>query len=147
MSGSVLLHHFVTVGTLAFVGGGARVRADVPPYMIYEGEPARVRKINVEGLQRRSVSPSSKEALREAFRHLYRSESTLSAALDTLEGSPLSKDAHVANLIAHHRRSIAGQQGRALEAHRGDVGIKSTTIINSNDPRVEASLEDASSSP
>ena len=47
MGGIIGVHHFTTIGTLAYIGGLTRIIADVPPYMIVEGNPARVR-----GLQR-----------------------------------------------------------------------------------------------
>src|SRR4030095_12557463 len=40
---------FTRVGTCAYVGGMAKVNADVPPYMLVEGQPARVRAVNVIG--------------------------------------------------------------------------------------------------
>lgn len=54
--GLVAVHHFVTVGQYAFVGGLARVIHDVPPYTIVEGHPARVRALNVIGLERHGFS-------------------------------------------------------------------------------------------
>ena len=33
---------FTRIGTGAYVGGMAKVNADVPPYMIVEGQPATV---------------------------------------------------------------------------------------------------------
>ncbi len=44
--GGAGIHHFVTIGTCAFVGGLARITRDVPPFMIVEGNPAEVRAIN-----------------------------------------------------------------------------------------------------
>ncbi|MCX7935388.1 MAG: acyl-ACP--UDP-N-acetylglucosamine O-acyltransferase, partial [Planctomycetota bacterium] len=58
ISGMVAVHHFVTIGTLSFVAGLSAVRTDVPPYMIVDGNPARVRKLNLEGLRRRGVTPA-----------------------------------------------------------------------------------------
>ena len=52
IAGGVAIHHFVSVGQLAYIGGMSRVVHDVPPYMTAEGQPARPRSVNVVGLKR-----------------------------------------------------------------------------------------------
>jgi acyl-[acyl carrier protein]--UDP-N-acetylglucosamine O-acyltransferase len=52
ISGGAAAHHFVTIGAYAYIGGMTRMVQDVPPYMILEGHPSRVRGVNVVGLQR-----------------------------------------------------------------------------------------------
>ncbi len=61
----------VRVGESAFVAAGAMCEADVPPYVIVQGDRARVRALNKVGLSRRSVPPSSVAALELAFRRLF----------------------------------------------------------------------------
>ena len=72
VSGGVGVHHYATVGTCAFVGGLARVSRDVPPFMVVEGHPAEVRKPNNVGMERRGYSEGDVDAIREAFKRLYR---------------------------------------------------------------------------
>jgi UDP-N-acetylglucosamine acyltransferase len=67
------VHHFVTVGEYAFVGGLTRVAQDVPPFMLLEGNPSRVWAINRVGLKRRSFSSETMDALKVAHRMLFRS--------------------------------------------------------------------------
>ena len=43
ISGNVVIHQFARVGTLAMVGGLARISQDCLPYMITEGSPASAR--------------------------------------------------------------------------------------------------------
>jgi len=38
ISGNVAIHQFVKIGTLAMIGGLARVNKDVMPYMLIEGD-------------------------------------------------------------------------------------------------------------
>ena len=57
----------VRVGESAFVAAGAMCERDVPPYVIVQGDRARVRAINVVGLERRGVPPESISALKKAF--------------------------------------------------------------------------------
>jgi UDP-N-acetylglucosamine acyltransferase len=64
---------FARIGTGAYVGGMAKINADVPPYMIVDGQPATVRGVNVIGLRRAGMVPAERRALQEAYKLLYRS--------------------------------------------------------------------------
>jgi UDP-N-acetylglucosamine acyltransferase len=89
ISGVLGIHQFVQVGRLAMVGGMSRINRDVPPYMLVEGNPARVRSLNKVGLQRSGLATAdggkNMQALKKAFRILYRSGLTLNAALEQLD--------------------------------------------------------------
>lgn len=59
------------VGQGAFVAAGAMCERDVPPFVIAQGDRARVRALNVVGLERRGVPAESIAALRRAFAALW----------------------------------------------------------------------------
>ena len=87
--GGVLgIHQFVHIGSLAMVGGMSRIDRDVPPYMLVEGNPSRVRSLNLVGLKRAGITAAELASLKKAFRLLYRSEFTLKSALEELELLP-----------------------------------------------------------
>lgn len=89
LSGVLGVHQFVHIGRLAMVGGMSRIDRDVPPYMLVEGNPSRVRSLNQVGLQRAGIADLEQgqvlRALKQAFRILYRSGLTLNAALAQLD--------------------------------------------------------------
>ncbi|MCU0526358.1 MAG: acyl-ACP--UDP-N-acetylglucosamine O-acyltransferase [Elainella sp. Prado103] len=89
ISGVLGVHQFVHIGKLAMVGGMSRINRDVPPYMLVEGNPARVRTLNKVGLQRSGLTTADNgttlQALKKAFRILYRSGLTLQEALLQLD--------------------------------------------------------------
>ncbi|MBX3204698.1 MAG: acyl-ACP--UDP-N-acetylglucosamine O-acyltransferase [Labilithrix sp.] len=60
------------VGQGAFVAAGAMCERDVPPFVIAQGDRARVRALNVVGLERRGVPAASVAALRRAFAALWK---------------------------------------------------------------------------
>ena len=64
---------FTRVGTHAYVGGMAKLNADVPPYVIVDGQPATARGVNVIGLRRAGMTPEDRRTLQDAYRLLYRS--------------------------------------------------------------------------
>ena len=113
VSGGAAMHHWVTVGTLAFVGGLSRIVQDVPPYMIVEGNPSKVRGINIVGLRRAGYSAEQVQQLKHAHRLVYRSQLTRKEALDQLEAEIMTPE--IRRLADFVRRSIAGKQGRARQ--------------------------------
>jgi len=76
---------FTRVGTAAYVGGMAKVNADVPPYMLVDGQPATVRSVNVVGLRRAGMVPAERRALQDAYRLLYRSGLAPKRAVERIE--------------------------------------------------------------
>ena len=85
ISGVLGVHQFVHIGSLAMVGGMSRIERDVPPFAIVEGNPARVRSLNLIGLQRSGLSAEDLSQLKKAFRLIYRSEMSFTEALKQLE--------------------------------------------------------------
>lgn len=84
ISGCVAAHHFVTIGSYAFVGGMSRVLQDVPPFMLCEGQPARPRCVNIVALKRNHFSPEAMRALSDAHRLIYRARVGLDHAREIL---------------------------------------------------------------
>jgi len=113
VSGGAAMHHWVTVGTLSFVGGLSRIVQDVPPYMIVEGNPSKVRGINMVGLRRNGHSEETLQILKRAHRLVYRSQLTRKEALDQLELDEVIPE--IRCLAEFVRRSIAGKLGRARQ--------------------------------
>src|SRR5688572_18474359 len=85
IAGAAGAHHFVTIGAFAYVGGMTRMVRDIPPYMIAEGHAARVRGVNVIGLQRAGHAEEDLEALRGVYRRLFRSGAAIRPVLEELK--------------------------------------------------------------
>ncbi|MEO1130514.1 MAG: acyl-ACP--UDP-N-acetylglucosamine O-acyltransferase [Planctomycetota bacterium] len=118
IGGGAGLHHFTTVGTLAFVGGMSRISKDVAPYVVVEGTPAEARKINTTALMRRKWQPEEIERLREAFRMIFRSHDVPAAvALERLRATPDQSRA-VIRLCDFAERAQLGVHGRHRELLR-----------------------------
>ncbi|MFZ9879826.1 MAG: acyl-ACP--UDP-N-acetylglucosamine O-acyltransferase [Phycisphaerales bacterium] len=121
IGGGAAFHHFVSVGTCALVGGLARVSKDVPPFLIAEGSPARIRGHNHIQMTRRGASEGAIEAVRTAFRRLFIDAGTTSMAsrIDELraEFPEVGELHHLCECLA---ASSEGVHGRALERHRPD---------------------------
>jgi len=88
IGGAVGIHQFVRVGRMAMLGGMSRIDRDVPPYMLVEGSPSRVRSLNLVGIKRAGLSMTELGYLKKAFRILYRSGLPLTEALEQLDLLP-----------------------------------------------------------
>jgi UDP-N-acetylglucosamine acyltransferase len=73
LGGATLVHQFCRIGTHAFTAGGSVVLRDVPPYVMAGGNSAQPHGLNSEGLKRRGFTPQALDALRRAYKTLYRS--------------------------------------------------------------------------
>jgi len=84
LGGLSAIHQFCKIGAHAFVGGGAIVTRDVPPYVMVRGNPAEPHMVNSEGLKRRGFTAEQIRNVRNAYRILYRSDLKLSEAVEQL---------------------------------------------------------------
>jgi UDP-N-acetylglucosamine acyltransferase len=81
VGGLVGIHQFTKVGSGALVGAGSMVSKDVPPYCNATGDRARLHGLNLEGLRRRGVGKEKIEALKKAYRIMFRSRLKTSDAI------------------------------------------------------------------
>ncbi len=86
MSGFSGIHQFCRIGAHAFIGMGALVNGDVPPFvMVAQDGYGRPRGINSEGLKRRGFDAERIGAIKRAYRTLYVSGASLEQARAKLE--------------------------------------------------------------
>lgn len=92
LGGFTLVHQFCTIGRHAFCGMGSAVAKDVLPYCMVSGSPASVHGLNREGLKRHGFSPEAQQALRRAYKLIFRSgltaEQAQGALRETTHDSP-----------------------------------------------------------
>jgi acyl-ACP--UDP-N-acetylglucosamine O-acyltransferase len=112
LGGLAAFHQHVRVGRLAMVGGMSRVIKDVPPFVIAEGNPCRVRGLNSVGLRRAGLPLEARRVLKRAFRLLYRSGLNTSQALASIR-SELPPDENVDRLVAFIESSKRGTTAAA----------------------------------
>ncbi len=118
VSGGTCINQFVTVGRYAYIGGLTRVVQDVPPFMITEGNPQRVRSVNAVGMQRNDFSSESVQRVREAYRVLFDPDVLWSRAEETLLSRPEIMTEEVRYLLDFLRLRNGSKNGRAREALR-----------------------------
>ena len=86
LSGFAGVHQFCRIGDHAFIGMGAFVNGDVPPFvMVAQDKYARPRGINTEGLKRRGFDAGRIAAIKRAYRALYMGDAKLDEAKAELD--------------------------------------------------------------
>lgn len=102
------IHQFVRVGTMAFAGACTKVVQDIPPYILSDGNPGRVRGLNSVGLRRNNVSPRSRLLLKRAYKLLFRSKLNRAEAIKRVreEVDMCEEVKHLLEFIAASQRGI-----------------------------------------
>lgn len=119
LGGLAGVHHLVTIGEHSFIGGAAKIIQDVPPYMIAEGNPGKVRSLNIIGLQRRGFPKETITALEESYKLIWRSKLTSAQAFQQLLSAPESNTCkEVLHLIQFLQNTYKGKFGRYKESLR-----------------------------
>jgi len=120
VSGNTCVHHFATVGKLAFVSGGCRVPNDIPPFMLAAGsDNPTIKSINVIGMQRAGIPEETIRVIRRAHRLLFRQRKPVDRAREILSAElggvfPIE----LTTLLNFLQQQGRGKLGRAREAFR-----------------------------
>ena len=84
LGGFTVVHQFVRLGAHSMTAMCSLLFADLPPYVMCQGQPAAARSMNFEGLRRRGFSPERITAVKGMQRALYRDELTLEQAKERI---------------------------------------------------------------
>lgn len=84
LSGNSAIHQFVRVGRLALLAGGSVTQKDIPPFIIQIGQD-NIGGINLIGMKRAGFSRDQINAVRTAFKLLFREGLALPAAMAKME--------------------------------------------------------------
>ena len=90
LGGYAIVHQFCSIGSYSFCAMGSAVNKDIPAYVKVRGNPAKPFGINVTGIKRIGYSKDIIEALRSAYRAIYRKKLTVEEAVNELKS--LRKD-------------------------------------------------------
>ncbi|HUN56144.1 MAG TPA: acyl-ACP--UDP-N-acetylglucosamine O-acyltransferase [Smithella sp.] len=85
ISGLTGIHQFCRIGEHCMIGGASAVVKDVPPYVIAQGNHAKLFGLNLIGLKRRNFSEKTIKAISDAYRIIFRSKLLLEDAIKKAE--------------------------------------------------------------
>ncbi len=80
LGGFTVVHQFVRLGAHSMTAMCALLFADLPPFVMCQGQPAAARSMNFEGLRRRGWTPERISGIKAMHKALYRDDLTLDQA-------------------------------------------------------------------
>ncbi|WP_302175250.1 acyl-ACP--UDP-N-acetylglucosamine O-acyltransferase [uncultured Hydrogenophaga sp.] len=113
LGGFTVVHQFVRIGAHAMTAMCSLLFADLPPFVMCQGQPAQARSMNFEGLRRRGFSAERVSAVKAMHKHLYRDDLTLEAAMQRIEALPGDKPESVPDvaMMLDFLRGTSAQRG------------------------------------
>jgi UDP-N-acetylglucosamine acyltransferase len=90
LGGFTVVHQFVRLGAHSMTAMCSLLFADLPPFVMCQGQPAGARSMNFEGLRRRGYSPDRIAAVKAMHKALYRDDLTLEQAKAQIAGLAVS---------------------------------------------------------
>ncbi|KMY66446.1 UDP-N-acetylglucosamine acyltransferase [Desulfocarbo indianensis] len=108
LGGMVAVHQFTHIGSYCFVGGLSGVAQDLPPYTLCEGARAKTHGLNTIGLKRAGFSGETIEALKKAYRIIFRNTTPLKKAIAQAreEAPDLPEVRHFLEFIEKSQRGV-----------------------------------------
>ncbi|MDR2886663.1 MAG: acyl-ACP--UDP-N-acetylglucosamine O-acyltransferase [Bacteroidales bacterium] len=85
LSGGTLVHQFASIGSHVFIGGGSKVRIDVPPFIKADREPLAYMGLNSVGLTRRGFNKEKIDEIHNIYRVIYQMGLNISQAIEKIE--------------------------------------------------------------
>lgn len=106
ISGGVMVHQFVHIGSLAMLGGNAKITQDVLPYMICDGNPAQICGLNKVGLRRAGFKMDEVRVLKKAYQLIFNNDSKLEQRLISLSQQSDAFAQHLTSFIQSSKRGF-----------------------------------------
>src|SRR5947208_6722632 len=108
MGGLTAVHQFCRIGRFAITGGCSKIVQDIPPFMIADGNPAKIRGVNLVGLERKNYPAESVKLIKEAFRLIYHSQYNTRQAIEAIRQElPQTEDiAQIIHFVESSQRGI-----------------------------------------
>ena len=85
LGGFTVVHQFVQIGAHSMTAMCSLLFADLPPFVMCQGQPAQARSMNYEGLRRRGFSAERLAAVKAMHKALYRDNLTLDGARQAID--------------------------------------------------------------
>ncbi len=88
LGGFTVVHQFVRIGAHCMTAMSSLLFADLPPFVMCQGQPAQARSMNFEGLRRRGFSAERIASVKAMHKALYRDGLTLAEAIAAIRSLP-----------------------------------------------------------
>lgn len=109
--GGTAIHQFCHIGQYSFIGGCSKVEQDIPPFMLGDGHPAKIRMFNKVGLERSGFDAEQLQTVKRLFKLFYREGLNRQQALEAIKSSEIADRDEAKTFIAFAESSERGLVG------------------------------------
>jgi UDP-N-acetylglucosamine acyltransferase len=113
LGGFTVVHQFCKLGAHSFTAMNSLLFADLPPFVMCQGQPAQARSMNFEGLRRRGFSADQIQTVKSIYKVLYRDGLALDKATgliaDMAHDKPHSRE--VIKAMTDFLSSVSAERG------------------------------------
>jgi UDP-N-acetylglucosamine acyltransferase len=113
LGGFTVVHQFCKLGAHSFTAMNSLLFADLPPFVMCQGQPALARSMNFEGMRRRGFNAEQIQTAKSIYKLLYRDGLTLVQSMQAIEllanDHPDSKE--VTSLVSSFLSAVSPQRG------------------------------------
>jgi UDP-N-acetylglucosamine acyltransferase len=113
LGGFTVVHQFCKLGAHSFTAMNSLLFADLPPFVMCQGQPAQARSMNFEGLKRRGFSPEQIQTVKAIYKILYRDGLTLEKSIHAIDSLGLTQPQgkEITALMSEFLSSASPQRG------------------------------------
>ncbi len=109
--GGTAIHQFCQIGEHSYIGGCSKVEQDIPPFLLGDGHPAKIRMFNKVGLERAGFSQEQLSVVKFLFKTFYREGLNRQQAIDVVNGSQYKDTSEAVSFLSFAHRSERGLTG------------------------------------
>jgi UDP-N-acetylglucosamine acyltransferase len=107
IAGLVAVHQFARIGAYVMIGGVSGLSQDCPPFVMANGQRARIVGLNSVGLRRNGFDGAQRSRIKAAYRLIFRSALSRATALDrALDEYPGAETRAIVDFIRASRRGV-----------------------------------------
>ena len=108
LSGGGLVHQFTHIGGHVIIGGGSKVRIDVPPFIKADRDPLSFMGLNSVGLTRRGFEKERIDEIHDIYRAIYLGKMNFSQAVEHVENTfkPSGDREYILEFIRKSERGV-----------------------------------------
>jgi len=108
ISAGSLVHQFTRIGAHVMIGGGSKIRIDVPPYIKADRDPLCFMGLNTVGLTRRGFAKEKIDEIHEIYRAIYQKNMNFNQALEYIgkEFKPTPERDYIIEFIRKSERGV-----------------------------------------
>ena len=107
IGGMTPIHQFVKIGSFAMIAGASAVAQDIPPFVLAQGNRAKIRGLNLTGLRRNFPNKEDIDELKRAYKELFeRGKSLKEVAKEILNTTQNRYVKELCEFILNSKRGI-----------------------------------------